>query len=147
MKTILDPVDRAEVIGRLRKLTPDAKAQWGKFTVGTMVTHLLDSTRMTLDEIKGMRTGMPILSWPGFKQLFMLGLPFGKGAPTAPQLLTTKPAEIATDVDKVVAQLERFAKADAPVAATHPAFGAMTKDTWGKLGYRHFDHHLRQFGV
>ncbi len=29
----------------------------------------------------------------------------------------------------------------------HPAFGTMTARRWGAIGYRHTDHHLRQFGV
>ncbi len=29
----------------------------------------------------------------------------------------------------------------------HPAFGKMTKDQWGKMQYKHLDHHFRQFGV
>ncbi len=33
------------------------------------------------------------------------------------------------------------------MAATHPFFGSMTRSSWGVLGYKHFDHHLRQFGV
>ena len=29
----------------------------------------------------------------------------------------------------------------------HPVFGNFTPDQWGKLQYKHLDHHLRQFGV
>jgi len=28
----------------------------------------------------------------------------------------------------------------------HPLFGNMSREDWGRLIYRHFDHHLRQFG-
>jgi hypothetical protein len=27
----------------------------------------------------------------------------------------------------------------------NPFFGALDKQAWGKLSYKHFDHHLRQF--
>ena len=27
----------------------------------------------------------------------------------------------------------------------HPFFGPLTRKDWGVLGYRHSDHHLRQF--
>ena len=63
--TLLDPAARQAIAARLRGLTPDAKAQWGKFTAPRMVTHLIDSSRMALGEIKGLGTGKPILSWPG----------------------------------------------------------------------------------
>jgi len=29
----------------------------------------------------------------------------------------------------------------------HPMFGDFTKDQWGKMQYKHLDHHFRQFGV
>lgn len=29
----------------------------------------------------------------------------------------------------------------------HPAFGKMTSKAWGVPGYRHLDHHFKQFGV
>jgi hypothetical protein len=31
--------------------------------------------------------------------------------------------------------------------AAHPAFGRMSHRAWGVLGYRHLDHHFRQFGI
>jgi hypothetical protein len=29
----------------------------------------------------------------------------------------------------------------------HPVFGTLSGKAWGALGWRHLDHHLRQFGV
>ena len=29
----------------------------------------------------------------------------------------------------------------------HPMFGKFTMEQWGKMEYKHLDHHLRQFGV
>jgi hypothetical protein len=29
----------------------------------------------------------------------------------------------------------------------HPSFGALPNWEWGRLMYRHIDHHFRQFGV
>jgi len=29
----------------------------------------------------------------------------------------------------------------------HPVFGKFTAEQWGKMQYKHLDHHLRQFGV
>ncbi len=29
----------------------------------------------------------------------------------------------------------------------HPVFGNFKKEQWGKMNYKHLDHHLRQFGV
>lgn len=147
MGSMLEAADRAAMIARMRAIRAEAPARWGTMTAPRMVAHLYDSTRMMLDEIPGLRTGMPVLSWPGLKPLFMLVLPIPKGrAQTAPQLLATAPGDLNEDIDRIAANLDRFARADAPVARTHPAFGTMTKSTWGRLAYRHFDHHVRQFG-
>ena len=40
----------------------------------------------------------------------------------------------------------RFAAGDARYAV-HPFFGPLTKDEWLIWGYRHTDHHLRQFAL
>ncbi len=29
----------------------------------------------------------------------------------------------------------------------HPVFGKFTKEQYGKMNYKHLDHHLTQFGV
>ena len=29
----------------------------------------------------------------------------------------------------------------------HPVFGFMTKEQWSKSGWKHIDHHLKQFGA
>ena len=29
----------------------------------------------------------------------------------------------------------------------HPIFGNFSTDQWGRMQYKHLDHHLRQFGV
>ena len=80
------------------------------------------------------------------------------GTLTAPRMITQgqgrhrpliardAPTEFANDVERLCALVERFAKLETKVGATHPFFGSMTRPSWGILAYRHFDHHFRQFG-
>ena len=42
--------------------------------------------------------------------------------------------------------MERFAVQRSSPFPRHPLFGRMTNGEWGRWGYRHVDHHLRQFG-
>lgn len=37
--------------------------------------------------------------------------------------------------------------ADCQTFGVHPGFGRMSQSDWLRWGYRHVDHHLRQFGV
>lgn len=148
MKTLCNPVDRRELIGRLSRLTPGTPGQWGTLNAPRMVTHLIDSARMMVDEIPGMPAGRSVLSWPGLKQLIVYVLPVPRGkARTHPLLLATQPTNLPADIATFAELLERFGAEDTRLAATHPAFGTMTREAWGILGYKHFDHHLKQFGI
>ena len=53
-------------------------------------------------------------------------------------------------VDPEEADAYWAARGEGPAAVankTHPFFGTMTDDEWGKLHYVHLDHHFAQFGV
>ena len=60
----------------------------------------------------------------------------------------TTPIEFERDraVSWVVLMARFGASSEADRSSTHPIFGRMTTTHWGSFGYRHVDHHLRQFG-
>jgi hypothetical protein len=60
----------------------------------------------------------------------------------------TRPGDFVKDLERLLEVRERFA-AGLPAlnGAPHPIFGPMTSALWGRWGYRHEDHHLRQFGA
>ncbi len=139
---------RAELLDRLRRLTPDARPRWGRMTAPQMLTHVNDQLRMSMGELPAVPARLPV-RYPPLRQLVAYVLPWPKGLPTAPELLaridrSTWPAEVAT----FGTLLHRFASR--PVGAAwpeHPAFGRLSRRGWGMLGYRHTDHHFRQFGA
>jgi hypothetical protein len=60
----------------------------------------------------------------------------------------TTPTEFERDRAALLALMARFSlSTEAERQATHPIFGGMNTALWGAWGYRHLDHHLRQFGV
>jgi hypothetical protein len=73
-----------------------------------------------------------------------------KGSPTRPEVDQTiggtRPSTFDADRDRVIGLMRRFAAADARFAQ-HPIFGPLTRDEWMIWGYRHTDHHLRQFAL
>jgi hypothetical protein len=148
MKTLWNEHARDEICRRVDRLTPDASARWGRFNVAQMLAHLNDAMRMALGELPVAPKRMPIRYWP-LKQLIVYALPFPHGAPTAPELLTR--CDHAAFADEraafrgIVARL--VAKPQSDDWPEHPAFGRLSYRAWGVLGYRHADHHLRQFGV
>ena len=153
MKTIADPAVLEEVVERIRRLTPDSPRQWGTMTPGEMLCHIGDSGEMGL----GTRE-VPVGAGKGFAnrlaKWLILGtsIPFPKGVPTRarldPRREGTKPTDFERDRERAIAGLRALATRNgAEVGPTHGRFGPMTMADWQRQGFRHTDHHLKQFGV
>jgi hypothetical protein len=147
MKTLWQPQAREELDARLARLTPSHMPQWGRMSAKQMLAHLTDAMRMATGELKTARKNVPI-RYPPLKQLVVYYLPWPKGAPTAPELLARECDDWTCEVQDLRAAVQRFANLDPDARLPeHPAFGRLSRRAWGRLTYRHIDHHLRQFGV
>ena len=84
---------------------------------------------------------------PIVKQLVMFYLPWPRGVSTAPELLSRRPEQWANEIDALRAVIQAFAtKSQHGAWPSHPRFGQLSGAEWGRLMYRHLDHHLTQFG-
>ena len=150
--SLLDAATRAGVEARVQRLQPDSRRRWGRMTSHQAICHMSDAFRLAL----GDRDTAPV---PGsFKPLvrfvaLQLPMRWPRGrirtVPEAEQGVGgTPPIEFERDRAELIALMARFGTA-APTerCSTHPIFGPMSVDLWGRWGYRHMDHHLRQFGV
>ena len=148
MTSFWDSAAREDICRRVEQLTPDAAAQWGKFTAPKMLAHLNDAMRMASGDLAVAPKNTPLRFWP-LKQLVIYVLPFPKGAPTAPELLARCDAsDLKAEQAAFRGLADRVAAKSADEAwPPHPAFGMLTHNAWGVLAWRHADHHLRQFGV
>jgi len=151
LRTLHDPATRARTIARLAVLRPDSPRRWGRMTAHQMICHLTDMYRHALGEHDGPGVVGGLMARSVFKW-WALGvpLPWPHGFPTArqfdPQRDGTQPAEFDADRDRLAAAMERFSDPAAPLGA-HPWFGHLSQAEWGRWGFRHADHHLRQFGA
>ncbi|NUO61935.1 MAG: DUF1569 domain-containing protein [Gemmatimonadaceae bacterium] len=149
MKTLWQQRTREELLARARRLTPASEARWGKFTVDRMLAHVVDGFHMAMGDIatKPKRVPIPIDRWP-LNVLFIHVVGMPKHAPTAPELLSRAPLAIDGELRELESQMARFASmAERTDWPAHPFFGRLSRRSWGVLGYKHLDHHLRQFGV
>ena len=147
MPTIWDPAARAELLSRLDMLSPDAKPKWGQMNAVQLVVHLAAPMRAALGEIKTTPKPSPLGIWP-LNKLVIHWLPWPKGAPTAPEFIPPKTGDWERSRVELKAALERFVAAGPDgKLAPHVAFGELSGKDWGALTHRHWDHHLRQFGV
>ena len=147
MHSLWQAADRNALRERLQRLQPTTKGRWGKFTAPEMVAHLSQSMRMATGDLPTERKNGPLRFWP-LKMLVIYVMPWPKGTPTARELLEGTPTNWDADLARLSSMIEDFARLDRNRAwPTHPAFGQLSAANWGALGYKHVDHHLKQFGV
>ena len=147
MKTIWDPGCRQQLLARFEKLTPDGRPAWGRMTAAQMLAHLADPLKAAMGS-KTVVAKTSALSNPIVRTLIIYCLPWPKGAPTAPEFIHDREEPFEYNMSAFRATLEEFvASGGGARREPHPAFGQLSGKTWGRLVYRHLDHHLRQFGI
>lgn len=144
MPSLVNPADRDAILARLRQLTPDRKAVWGRFTAPAMVCHLADQLRVATGDLPTTRHDtLPrrtLLKW--LVVYAPIQAPPGR-VQTAPEMLSSAPTNWASDIAAVEALIHRLATT--PSSAIHPFFGPLSHGEWARLAWKHLDHHLRQF--
>ncbi|HEV7389824.1 MAG TPA: DUF1569 domain-containing protein [Gemmatimonadaceae bacterium] len=147
-KTLWNVESRRELLDRLGRVKPDAAPLWGRMNAGQMMAHLVGWMKMANGELKTAPLNRPLRYAP-LKQMIIYWLPWPKGVPTAPELLAKEQCDFAGEQAAFRRYMEAYERTPdrTVVWPEHPAFGNLTTNEWGVLGYRHTDHHLRQFGV
>ena len=147
MPSMFDAATRLRFQRRIETLTPQSERLWGTLSPERMVCHLSDQVRLALGELPTRRGSGP-MSFPPIRWLVIDVVTWPHGTKGPPEAFKTQPAVWSRDVASLGALLERFAtlagQRDWP---DHPLFGRMSGPLWGRLTCKHFDHHLRQFGV
>ncbi len=147
MKSILDTEAYSEIRARLDHLSENSERQWGKMSGGQMARHCQGPLNIMLGKNDyGFKPNWFVSLL--FKKMLYNDKPWRKGLPTTKAFRQTEERDFATEkthltslVDELGTQLQ---KKD---WGSHPAFGHFTDEQWGKMQYKHLDHHLRQFGV
>jgi uncharacterized protein DUF1569 len=148
VKSLWEEPVRRELIARARRLTPEHRAQWGRLTVDRMLSHVVDAFGMALGEIEVRQRKIPLIRFWPFNVLFIRFVGMPRNAPTAPEIIARSPLAIEAELRALESAMDRFAAQQARRHwPRHPAFGKLSREAWGLLGYVHTDHHLRQFGV
>ncbi len=147
MKSVFDPEVRKEVLQRAKALKPYSVRGWGKMSVEQMLWHLSAQLRMGLGDLK-------VKPW--FNKLisritvftFGMTIPWPRGLLTAKEMKNSDTASFEVELDNFLITLDRFTeKGESFKFSPHAIFGHMSRMEWGKVAYKHIDHHFRQFGV
>ncbi len=150
MKSVYDPPVADEIRMRIARLSPESPRQWGTMTPSQMAAHLSAFVGMALGEVRPPRMFVGRLIGPIVKRFALRDeKPMPRNLPTVPGYAVTDDREFVRERDRLAALVDRLCRGGAASCTAHPHsfFGSMTPEEWGRLTYKHLDHHLRQFGV
>jgi hypothetical protein len=149
MKSVLNATDRSRLLGRIDALRPGMPARWGRMSAHGMVCHLTDSFDLVLGHRSTARTGTLLERTLVRLLALTLPLPWPRGVPTVTEVDQeqggTPPAAFEADVERLRTAFDEFVARVPRQPMRHPMMGQVSKAEWGRWGYRHVDHHLRQF--
>lgn len=144
--TLLNDEDRSLLIQRLQRVLPDAEPAWGALNAPRMLCHAADQMRVALGDLatKSVHTfaSRTLLKFLVINTRFEP--PRGK-IQTAPEMLASQPAAWEADLSACIELAERVGAGEA--RAVHPTFGPLSPEQWGRLCWKHLNHHLVQFGA
>ncbi|MGJ8592271.1 MAG: DUF1569 domain-containing protein [Aquaticitalea sp.] len=150
MKSLFDSDTHQEVLGRIEQLHEHQQPVWGKMNVAEMLNH---SQR----PLKVANGRMSFMENPNIVKKFMLKLfkpqlyndqPIRRNLPTVSEFKVLKYDSFEEEKQRLIECVNEFQKKDLNLHwPEHPIFGKFTTEQWGKMQYKHLDHHLKQFGV
>lgn len=149
MKNIFNDADKNEILQRVEKLTPQTQPLWGKMNVAQMLAHCANAAKLPTADIKTKRVSFPLnILGKIFKPKILGDMPMGKNSPTAKEIKVVDERDFQTEKANFINALKKLAEGEHSVKEDmHPFFGKMTPKEWGRINYKHADHHLSQFGV
>jgi hypothetical protein len=147
MKSFFEDGVYDELSTRLSNLTKDTSATWGKMNASQMLHHCQMPLNIILEkEDYGVKPNWLINLL--FKKSMYSDKLWKKNLPTAKGFAIKDDKDFDTEKKAIVNLIDTLnEQRERNDWQAHPAFGAMTKNQWGKMQYKHLDHHFRQFGI
>jgi hypothetical protein len=148
MKTIFEPAIRKELLDRVNKLSVHSTRVFGNMRPEQGLHHINEAFRLYLGEITSPYHGSALKA-AIFKLITFSPMPIPREkAKTAPPLVSEGTYNIQNEKARFAGLLDRVASLPPTYEwPIHPFFGKMNHEQYGKLSYKHTDHHLQQFGV
>lgn len=148
MNNLMEPATANEILLRLNKVQANTPAQWGKMNASQMMTHCQRPFEVFFGEKKLKHSLIGMLFGRLAKKQLFTDKPWKKSLPTAPDFVVKDAREFEKEKARLVQLINRITmEGHSTTPPVHPFFGKMSLEEWSTLGYKHMDHHLRQFGV
>jgi hypothetical protein len=149
MKSLFDSNTHQEVLQRIEKLDVNQQPLWGKMDVTQMIRHSQKPLQVANGKL-ALEKPNPVMKFifKLFKTNMYDDTPWKHNLPTAKEFVVRDTEDFQTERNRLLADLNEFEKKSTNLHwPEHPVFGKFTTEQWGKLEYKHIDHHLKQFGV
>jgi len=141
----------SSVAGALSGLSPDHAPAWGHMSPQQMVEHLLWAMELSTGVVK-VECRLPARLVERFKTFLYTNDPTSHDFMN-PLLKTGLPSPRFSSIEQAAAalgdQTQVFLSGDGIAAGerrVHPVFGPLDHDEWSRAHFKHFYHHLLQFG-
>jgi len=150
MKSLLEADALSEITERIGSLNDTTSPSWGKMNVGQMVKHCQVPFGVINGTVK-METKVGFLKkiiFSMMKPLMYNDKPWKKNIPTGKEFIIKEDVDFENEKSVLLKLINEFHNKKNQVEwLPHPVFGKFTKEQYGKMNYKHLDHHLSQFGV
>jgi hypothetical protein len=149
MQNLFDAADHDAILRRLSALQPSSPRQWGKMNAGQMLAHCAAALEVACGDRTKKQALIGRVLAPFVRASVLGEKPFSRNAPTDPDFKVVDERDFAAERARVAVLVGRFCSRG-PSAAdglVHSFFGRLSADQWGRLMFKHLDHHLRQFSA
>lgn len=151
MQNLLNVKDRELILERISEINENSKALWGKMNAGEMIVHVADPIKTAFGE-KRAEFIKSDYSEPGLRHEIIYNMEWPKDTPSSPEFISgmkgTDPEDFKNDLETLRKTIILFTeKSDKMRFSLHPMFGDISNEDWGRLMWKHLDHHLKQFGI
>lgn len=138
-----------EILNRINNLSTNSQPQWGKMNVAQMLAHCSLFQDVATGNASTKRSWLGIIIGKFVKPIFYNDKPLAHNMSTIPTILIVNEKDFETEKENLKQKII-ILQNNGPeqcTTQTHPFFGRLTSEQWGKGLYKHLDHHLKQFGV
>ncbi|MCG9791039.1 DUF1569 domain-containing protein [Flavobacterium algicola] len=148
-KNLHNRTDLSEILIRIEYLSINSQHLWGTMDVAQMLSHLNTFLETSLDINHPRRLFLGRLIGPLFKKRYTSTKEFSINRRTHKNYIVTEFRNFEQEKSKAITLLNEFCGGGTVKCTTkpHSFFGYLTPEEWAIVQWKHFDHHLRQFGV
>ncbi len=147
MKSLFDESTQYEIEKRIHQLSASSTPIWGKMNISQMFHHCQFPLKIALKrehpELKPNLFAKLL-----FKKSMYNDKPWRKNLPTHSKLKVVEQKDFEKEKETLLSLVTEFSnQKNKKEWDPHPMFGNFTNEQWGKMQYKHLDHHLQQFNV